>query len=62
MKKCTLVTLVMAFSIAVLSSWCLAQTVTDTSKEGSLLIWPKIITTGNNDTYVAIYNSYSVRP
>jgi hypothetical protein len=59
MKKCTLVTLVMAFSIAVLSSWCLAQTVTDTSKEGSLLIWPKILTTGDYDTYVAIYNSNS---
>jgi hypothetical protein len=59
MKKCTLVALVMAFSIAVLSSWCLAQTVTDTSKQGSLLIWPKIITTGTNDTYIAIYNSYT---
>ncbi len=59
MKKCTLVTLVMAFSIAVLSSWCLAQTVTDTTKQGSLLIWPKIITTGTQDTYIAIYNSYS---
>jgi len=62
MKKCTLVTLVMAFSIAVLSSLCLAQTVTDITKEGSLLIWPKIITntvgtTITKDTYVAIYNA-----
>jgi len=58
MKKCALVTLVMALSIAILSSWCLAQNVTNTSKEGSLLIWPKIITTGDNDTYVMISNSY----
>jgi len=62
MKKITFVTLVMAFCIAILGSWCSAQTpvaVTDTSKEGSLLIWPKIITTGTLDTYVAISNSYS---
>jgi hypothetical protein len=61
MKKITFVTLVMAFFIAILGSWCSAQTpvaVTDISKEGSLLIWPKIITTGTLDTYVAISNSW----
>lgn len=62
MKKCALVTLVIAFSIGVLCSWCSAQalpTVTDTSKEGSLLIWPKIVTTNGQDTYIAIFNSGS---
>ncbi len=58
MKKCTLVTLVMAFSIAIMSSWCLAQPVTNISKEGSLLIWPKIVTSDTVDTYIMISNSY----
>ena len=58
MKKCALVILVMVFSIAILSSWCLAQPVTNTSKEGSLLIWPKIITSDTTDTFIMINNSY----
>jgi len=64
MKKCTLVTLIMAVSIAILSSWCPAQTytVTDITKQGSLLIWPKIVTAGaigaGTDTLVMISNSY----
>jgi len=50
----------MAFSIAIMSSLCLAQSstnVTDITKEGSLLIWPKIVTTNGQDTYISISNS-----
>lgn len=61
MKKYTMVALIMAFSIAILSSVCPAQTVTDTTKLGSLLIWPKIVTAStsgaNVDTLVMFHNS-----
>ncbi len=59
MKKCMLVTLVMAFLMVMASSYGLAQVTgrTDTSKEGSLLIWPKVQTNDGNETYITIINN-----
>lgn len=59
MKKCTLVTLVMAFLLVMASSYGLAQVTgrADTSKEGSLLIWPLVQTDGFNETYIILVNS-----
>ena len=63
MKKCMLVTLVMAFLMVMASSYCSAQVtgVADTSKEGSLLIWPKVQTNDGNETYIIIVND-TTRP
>jgi hypothetical protein len=59
MKKCTLATLVMAFLIVVAASCGLAQVTgsADTSKEGSLLIWPRIQTDAGNQTYIVLTNN-----
>jgi hypothetical protein len=59
MKKCMLVTLVMAFLFAMGSSCCMAQGVTDTSKFGSLLIFPKIDTRAGTTTIVSLLNAGS---
>ncbi len=45
MKKCMLIALIMIFTLSVLGTFCCAQldrTVTNTSKKGSLLIWPLV--------------------
>jgi len=47
MKKYMLVTLVIAFLLVTVGSPCLASTVANTSKKGSLLIFPLIRTDGN---------------
>ncbi len=59
MKKCALVTLMMAFLMVMVSSSGLAQINgrADTSKEGSLLIWPKIQTNDGNETYILLTNN-----
>ncbi len=59
MKKCMLVTLFMAFLMVVGSSQSLAQINgrADTTKEGSILIWPKIQTNDGNETYIIISNN-----
>lgn len=59
MKKNILVALVVAFMTLMASLSCFADVtgVADTSKEGSLLIWPLIDTTGDNETYIIITNS-----
>ena len=59
MKKSMLVALVVAFMTLMASLCCFADVtgVTDTSKEGSLLIWPLIDTTNDNETYIVITNS-----
>jgi len=59
MKKSMVVTLVMAVLVFMASSYGFAQVtgIADTTKEGSLLIWPLIETHGDNDTYIMIANS-----
>jgi hypothetical protein len=61
MKKSMLVALVMAFLTFMASSSGFAQTaytgIADTSKEGSLLVWPLIQTNDGNETYIIITNS-----
>jgi hypothetical protein len=59
MKKCALVTLMMAFLVVMASSYGLAQIsgAANTSKEGSLLIWPKIQTNDGNETYIMLTNN-----
>lgn len=61
MKKSILVTLVIASLTLVASLSGYAQTIfnasADTSKEGSLLIWPLVQTNDGNETYIVIMNS-----
>jgi hypothetical protein len=59
MKKCTLATFVMAFLLLVASSHGLAQIdgAANTSKEGTLLIWPQVQTNDGNETYIIINNN-----
>lgn len=66
MKKSMLVTFVMAFlTLVASSSGFAAETVpmtaytgaADTTKEGSLLVWPLVQTNGGNETYIVIMNS-----
>jgi hypothetical protein len=61
MKKSMLVALVMASLTFMASSCGFAQTaytgIADTSKEGSLLVWPLIQTNDGNETYIIITNS-----
>jgi hypothetical protein len=59
MKKRMLAVLVMAFLTLMASSFCFAEVtgVADTSKEGSLLMWPLIQTNDGNETYIIITNS-----
>jgi hypothetical protein len=59
MRKCALVTLVMAFLVLMASSHGLAQIdgAASTSKEGSLLIWPLVQTNDGNETYIMINNN-----
>lgn len=59
MKKCMFTTLVTVFLMAVAASCGLAQIdgAANTSKEGSLLIWPKIQTNGGNETYIILTNN-----
>jgi hypothetical protein len=59
MKRCTHVALVMSFLVLTLATSGLAQVtgLADTSKEGSLLIWPKIQTSDRYETFVIITNS-----
>lgn len=61
MKKCALVTLIMAFLMVMGSSCSVAQVTgaADTAKEGSLLIWPKAQTNDGNETYIVITNNAS---
>jgi hypothetical protein len=61
MKKCALVILIMAFLMVMGSSCGFAQINgrADTSKEGSLLIWPKVQTNDGNETYITITNNSS---
>jgi len=49
----------MAFLMVMVSSYGLAQIngVTNTAKEGSLLIWPKVQTNDGNETYIIINNN-----
>jgi len=59
MKKSILVAAVIAF-MTLMASWYSFADVTgvaDTSKEGSLLIWPLVQTNGGNETYIVITNS-----
>lgn len=65
MKKIALVTLVMALLIGMASTWCLAQSVANTSKKGSLLIFPLTRVTYHPpsdprgwDTMITISNDY----
>lgn len=60
MKKSALLTLVVvAFLMIMASSPCLAQIngAAGTSKEGSLLIWPRVQTTDLNETYIFMTNN-----
>jgi len=59
MKKSILMVSVIAF-MTLMAGWCCfadVTGVTDTSKEGSLLIWPLIQTNDGNETYIVITNS-----
>jgi len=49
----------MGFMTLMAAVGCFADVtgVADTSKEGSLLIWPSVVTDGDNDTYIIITNS-----
>lgn len=60
MKKSMVTALVMAACLTLMaSSCCFAQFtgVADTSKEGSLLVWPLIQTNDGNETYIVINNT-----
>jgi len=59
MKKSMVVTIVTVFLVFMAGSYGFAQVtgVADTTKEGSLLIWPLIETHGDNDTYIMIANT-----
>jgi hypothetical protein len=59
MKKRMLLTLVVVFLIVSAASHGFAQIngAADTSKEGSLLIWPKVQTTDGKETYIIISNN-----
>lgn len=56
MKKWTLMTLVMAFLVAILSPWSYSQTVADNTKLGSLLVYPKVLTKYGFDTLIMMTN------
>jgi hypothetical protein len=66
MKKWMFIVLVASFSLSVLAGPCLAQldrTVTNTSKKGSLLVWPLVKvgqenTLGSADTIIQVNNEY----
>jgi len=60
MKKCILIASITVFVLSVSATLCFGQldrTVTDTSKKGSLLIWP-LIKAGPGDTIVMLGNDY----
>jgi hypothetical protein len=59
MKKYTLLILVMASLMMFTSSYALAQIsgATDTTKEGSLLVFPRVVTTNAYETYIIINNN-----
>lgn len=59
MKKNIVMVLVMTFMTLMAGWYCYADVtgVADTSKEGSLLVWPLIQTNGGNETYIVITNS-----
>ena len=60
MKKCMLIALITIFTLSVLGTLCLAQldrTVTDTSKKGSLVIWPLVKASPGN-TIIKLSNDY----
>jgi hypothetical protein len=60
MKKCMLIALIMIFTLSVLGTFCCAQldrTVTDTSKKGSLLIWP-LVKGSPGQTIIKLSNDY----
>jgi len=60
MKKCMLIALITIFTLSVFGALCSAQvnrTVTNTSKKGSLLIWP-LIKSGPADTVISLSNDY----
>jgi hypothetical protein len=63
MKKCILIASITIFVLSVSSTMCLSQqdrTVTNTSKKGSLLIWP-LIKGGPAETIVMLSNDYYER-
>ncbi len=60
MKKCRMIALTTIFILIVSSALCFAQTdrtMTNTSKKGSLLIWP-LIKVGPADTTIMLSNNY----
>jgi hypothetical protein len=59
MKKSMLMILVMAFLVCMASSYGFAQVtgIADTSKEGSLLVWPYVKVSDNNETYILMANN-----
>ncbi len=60
MKKCVLIAFIVIFALSVSASLCLGQldrTVTNTSKKGSLLIWP-LIKASPQDTTIMLANNY----
>jgi len=59
MKKSMLMALVMACMTLMAHFTCFADVTgrADTSKEGSLLVWPLVQTNGDNETYIIITNS-----
>jgi hypothetical protein len=63
MKKCMLIALIAIFTLSVLGAVCHAQldrTMTNTSKKGSLMIWPLIKTNlaEGQDTVITLSNDY----
>jgi hypothetical protein len=61
MKKCIAISLITIITLLVSGTLCLAQldrTVTNTSKKGSLLIWPLVKVTGGGDTIIQLTNNY----
>lgn len=60
MKKCMLIALITIFVLSASAALCFAQTdrsVTNTSKKGSLLIWP-LIKVDTTDTLISLSNEY----
>ncbi len=59
MKKSMVMASVIVLMTLMASLSCFADVtgVADTSKEGSLLVWPLIQTNGDNETYIVITNS-----
>ena len=67
MKKCMLIALITVFALVSLGALCSAQSrigVANTSKKGSLLVFPLVkvaATADSNDTIITISNDYPLR-